>query len=348
MPTLHEVLQSAFLSVSSGLLTIGAICSAVFKKNGLYAFFDSHSHGENGLSSSDGASSLITFSNLNDLVTYLYVFYDSMKLDTYLQFDFLPMNVRKCEDKQSYKDEMASHMEAYFNDQQLKQAMKTQSYVRSIPYDLSSVSIKDSKKSSGAKRKKLCIEYYKNYKRQSRQNPVFKANEIVYQRDLQERMLCLNPKKLCIRRNQSNQPEKTLLSKQKKENQSNQKGGTLFLGQKKENQSNQKGETLFLGQKKENQSNQKRETLFLGQKKENQSNQKGETLFLGQKKLFIRGNQSNQKGETLFLGQKKENQSNQKGETLFLGQKKENQNNQKGETLFLGQKKLLIRGSQSS
>ena len=167
LPTLHEVLQSAFLSVSSGLLTIGAICSAVFKKNGLYAFFDSHSHEENGLSSSDGASSLITFSNLNDLVTYLYAFYDSMKLDTYFQFDFLPMNVRKCEDKQSYKDEMASHMEAHFNDQRLKQAMKTQSYVRSIPYDLSSVSIKDSKKSSGAKIKKLRIEYYKNYRRQS-------------------------------------------------------------------------------------------------------------------------------------------------------------------------------------
>ena len=183
LPTLHEVLQSAFLSVSSGLLTTGAICSAVFKKNGLYVFFDSHSHGENGLSSSDGASSLITFSNLNDLVTYLYAFYDSMKLDTYLQFDFLPMNVRKCEDKQSYKDEMASHMEAYFNDQRLKQAMKTQSNVRSIPYNLSSVSIKDSKKSSGAKRKKLRVEYYKNYKRQSRQNQAFKANETVYQRE---------------------------------------------------------------------------------------------------------------------------------------------------------------------
>ena len=37
-PILHEVLQSAFLSVSFGLLTIGAICSAVFKKKGSYAF----------------------------------------------------------------------------------------------------------------------------------------------------------------------------------------------------------------------------------------------------------------------------------------------------------------------
>ena len=38
LPTLLEVLQSAFLSVSSGLLNIVAICSAVFKKKGLYVF----------------------------------------------------------------------------------------------------------------------------------------------------------------------------------------------------------------------------------------------------------------------------------------------------------------------
>ena len=73
LPTLHSTLQLAFSSVSCGLLTVGAICSAVFKNNGLYAFFDSHSHGQNGLSSSDGASCLITFSNLDDLVTYIYI-----------------------------------------------------------------------------------------------------------------------------------------------------------------------------------------------------------------------------------------------------------------------------------
>ena len=116
LPTLHEVLQSAFLSVSSGLLTVGAICSAVFKKKGAYAFFDSHCHGHNGLSATDGASSLITFSSLDDLVRYMYAFYDSMKLDTSMQYDFLPINVKKSQNKQSYKDEMASHMEAYFND----------------------------------------------------------------------------------------------------------------------------------------------------------------------------------------------------------------------------------------
>ena len=119
LPTLHEVLQSAFLSVSSGLLTVGAICSAVFKKKGAYAFFDSHCQGHNGLSATDGTSSLITFTSLDDLVRYMYAFYDSMKLDTSMQYDFLPINVKKSQNKQSYKDAMASHIEAYFNDQRL-------------------------------------------------------------------------------------------------------------------------------------------------------------------------------------------------------------------------------------
>ena len=47
LPILHHVLNSALNTVSSGLLTIGAICSAVLKKKGLYSFFDSHSHGPN-------------------------------------------------------------------------------------------------------------------------------------------------------------------------------------------------------------------------------------------------------------------------------------------------------------
>ena len=179
LPTLHEVLQSAFSSVSSGLLTVGAICSAVFKKKGEYAFFDSHCHGHNGLSATDGTSSLITFSSLDDLVRYMYAFYDSMKLDTSMQYDFLPINVKKSQNKQSYKDEMARHMEAYFNDQRLRQANKSQSEVRSISNDLSSITIEKSKKALWAKRKesKDRSEYFKIYKRKCRQNSAFKGKE---------------------------------------------------------------------------------------------------------------------------------------------------------------------------
>ena len=39
LPTLHRALHSAFTRASSGLITIGAVCSAVFKKNDLYVFF---------------------------------------------------------------------------------------------------------------------------------------------------------------------------------------------------------------------------------------------------------------------------------------------------------------------
>ena len=179
LPTLHEVLQSAFLSVSSGLLTVGAICSAVFKKKGAYAFFDSHCHGHNGLSASDGASSLITFSSLDDLVRYMYAFYDSMKLDTSMQYDFLPIYVKKSQNKQSYKDEMAHHMESYFNDQRLRHAKKSQNEVRSISIDLSSRAIEKSKKALWAKRKEFRdrSEYFKIYRRKCRQNSAFKGKE---------------------------------------------------------------------------------------------------------------------------------------------------------------------------
>ena len=196
LPTLHEVLQSVFLYTSSGLLTIGAICSAVFRKNSMYVFFDSHSHGENGLSSNDGTSCLITFTSINDLVTYMYAFYDSLKLDTNtnLQFDFLPIKIKKTEETQNFKDKMDSNMEAYFKNQRLRQAHKAQIKLSSM----SSMSMEESKKSLGAKRKNNRLEYYKLYKRKCRQNaafktkekqskksarahPVFKAKETVYQ-----------------------------------------------------------------------------------------------------------------------------------------------------------------------
>ena len=178
LPTLHDALQSAFLSKSSGLVTIGAICSAVFRKNELYIFFDSHCHGENGLSSSDGASCLMTFSSLDDLITYMYAFYDSMKLDTDLQFDFLPINLKRSEEKLSCKDEMASHLEAYFKDQKVRQAKKTQSNASAQHKYVSKI------ESLSKKRKpRYRTEYYKISKQLSRMDPAFKAKEIMFQKE---------------------------------------------------------------------------------------------------------------------------------------------------------------------
>ena len=104
LPSLHNALQSALSNTKSCLLTIGAVCSAVFKRNELYMFFDSHSHGKDGLSSIDGRSVLISFSSLDDLVGYMYAFYDSMKIDMSLQFDLLPVSITKYNPKQDGTD----------------------------------------------------------------------------------------------------------------------------------------------------------------------------------------------------------------------------------------------------
>ena len=140
-----------------------------------------------------------------------------MKLDTYLQFDFLPMNVRKCEDKQSYKDEMASHMEAYFNDQRLKQAMKTQSNEKAYLIIYQAYRLKIQKNLQGQKERSFALSIIRTTEDNLDKTQRLKQMKLYIKenkRDLQERMLCLG---------------------QKKENQSNQKGETLFLGQKKAN-----------------------------------------------------------------------------------------------------------------
>ena len=112
LPTLHIALQSALSSTKSCLLTIGAVCSAVFKRNDLYMFFDSHSHGEHGLSSVDGRSILISFPSLDDLVGYMYAFYDSMRIDMSLQFNLLPVGIRKYNQTQDCVDQNLDTNEA--------------------------------------------------------------------------------------------------------------------------------------------------------------------------------------------------------------------------------------------
>ena len=305
LPTLHEVLQSAFLSVSSGLLTVGAICSAVFKKKGAYAFFDSHCHGHNGLSATDGASSLITFSSLDDLVRYMYAFYDSMKLDTSMQYDFLPINVKKSQNKQSYKDEIAHHMESYFNDQRLRHAKKSQNEVRTISIDLSSIAIEKSKKLYGLKEKNLeiAVSISKSTEENVDKTQLSKEKKEI-QSNLKEVTLLLGPKKKCIRKNQNKLQEKILSLKQKKENQSNLPDKILYLEPKK----------VCI---RKNQNKLQEKILSLKQQKENQSNLPDKILYLEPKKACIKKNQNKLQEKILSLKQKKENQSNLPDKILY-------------------------------
>ena len=173
LPSLHCALQSAFVSASSGLLIIGAICSAVAKKDGLYIFFDSHSHGKDGLASSEGTSVLMSFKSLDDLVTYLYAFYHSLKIDMTLQFDLLPLTIRSYQQKRC-EFGIEQQLEAYFKDQKMKQAKKEKSKLIE----------KYVSESATCKQKKKRTEYNRLYKRQRRELFAFKEKEKSYQQAL--------------------------------------------------------------------------------------------------------------------------------------------------------------------
>ena len=190
LPTLHYALQSAFTRAPSVLLVIGAICSAVSKKSDVYVFFDSHAHGKNGLSSSDGSSNLMYFACLEDLISYLYALYDSMTIDMSLQFDLMPVTLKRAEQMYGHKKKSESLLEAYFKDQNLRQQGKAQSNENSTSA---------SKENSLVKKKKGHKQYYMMFKRNvrkrpsvlakeraqkqmARQDPNFKANELVRQR----------------------------------------------------------------------------------------------------------------------------------------------------------------------
>ena len=167
LPSLHCALQSAFVSASSGLLIIGAICSAVVKKDDLYIFFDSHCHGKNGLSSSEGTSVLLSFNSLDDLVTYLYAFYHSLNIDMTLQFDLLPLTIRSYQQKTRCEFGIEHQLEAYFKDQKMRQAKKEKSKLID----------KYVSESATCKQKKKRTEYHRLYKRQRRELFAFKEKE---------------------------------------------------------------------------------------------------------------------------------------------------------------------------
>ena len=98
LPALHCSLENAFTN-KDYVLVIGAVCSTVCKKANNYWQFDSHSHSNSGLSSCDGKSMSISFACLNDLLTFLYTMYDSMKIDLSCQYEILPVgftrNIKK-------------------------------------------------------------------------------------------------------------------------------------------------------------------------------------------------------------------------------------------------------------
>ena len=111
----------------------------------------------------------MSFSCLEDLIAYLYAFYESMRIDLTMQFDLLPISTRKNEHSGSHEKQPENLLEAYFHDQTLRQQQKA-------------VITSNSEPILNVKKKKNQKEYYRIYKQNARQNSTFKAKELVAER----------------------------------------------------------------------------------------------------------------------------------------------------------------------
>ncbi|CAL4135336.1 unnamed protein product [Meganyctiphanes norvegica] len=93
--SLQQALESALELSRFVLIMVGGICSSVYKhKSNRLIFFDSHSHGLDGMSSHGGKAIMVSYESLNDLVIYLYAFYSSKDMKLTSQFEALPISIK--------------------------------------------------------------------------------------------------------------------------------------------------------------------------------------------------------------------------------------------------------------
>ena len=95
-----------------------------------------------------------------------------MKIDMSLQFDFLPISVRKSDKEQSYKEQLDSCMDAYFKDKKLRQVRKAQIKVTCINVSPETSVVKKKKTPSRT-------DYYKKVKRKQRNKSSVLAKNVL-------------------------------------------------------------------------------------------------------------------------------------------------------------------------
>ena len=240
--------------------------------------------------------------------------------------------LKKSQNKQSYKDEMASHMEAYFNDQRLRQANKSFSEVRSISNDLSSIAIELPKKTSLAKRKEFKdrSEYFKMYKRKCRQNLAFKGKERDYEKESKQSARKDPVFKAKERESRQSARKDPVFKAKERESKQSARQNPVFrakesMYQKESKQSGRKDPVFKVKERESKQSARKKNPVFRAKEsmyqKESKQSARKDPVFkvkereskqsarknpvLGPKKVCLRKYQSNLPDKILFLGPKK-------------------------------------------
>ncbi|XP_060561861.1 uncharacterized protein LOC132721554 [Ruditapes philippinarum] len=172
LPSLYQSLYTALVNVQHVLVMIGAICSAVFVKDDMFWFFDSHAHGKFGLSCPAGKSLLISFSTLDDLLSFMYAMYESMRIDLTSQYEILPLKFTVLDNRDTNNLNLITK---YFEDQHKKNLCKMEDQTCYIGHDNSS---SNQGRCTGVKnRKQERREYFRKYRQFRRKDTEFKRKE---------------------------------------------------------------------------------------------------------------------------------------------------------------------------
>ena len=260
----------------------------------------------------------------------MYAFYDSLKLDTSLQYDFLPINVTKSEDKRSHKDEMASNLGAYFDDQRLRQAKKTHSNVRSV---LSSISTEKSKNASRAKTKKLRTEYYKIYRRKSREdlafklkereskqsarkNPVFKAKETVYQKESKQSARKDPVFKTKERESKQFARKDPVFKTKERESKQSTRRNPVFKAKEtvyqKESKQSARKDPVFKTKERESKQSTRRNSVFKAKERESKQSARRNPVFKAKETVYQKRSKQLARENESFISQEKVYQNESK------------------------------------
>ena len=130
----------------------------------IFIFFDSHSHGENGLSDCDGKSLMRHSCCLDDLLGFLYAMYESMHIEFATEFEVMPVAFHTL--IHSFPRNNQSTHQYCRLDQSTTTAFTNKQSVGSSTGHLKTAEIKKDKK-----------EYMREYMRNKRQDPEFKGRE---------------------------------------------------------------------------------------------------------------------------------------------------------------------------
>ena len=229
----------------------------------------------------------------------MYAFYDSLNLDTSLQFDFLPIIVKKFENTESFKDQMDSNMEAYFHDQIMRQAYKAKRNIKNMSNNASKTTVEDSNK-----KKKCRTEYYKSYKQRCRQNSAFKANEIIYQRESK----------------QSARKDPVFQRKERESKQSARKD-PIFQRRERESKQSVRKDPLFKSREtmyqKISKQSARKDPVFQRRERESKQSVRKDPLFKSRETMYQKISKQSARKDPVFQRRERESKQSVRKDPLF-------------------------------